>query len=125
MVENNGVKEITPSDGKIAADGVFASNNDLLDKLKFDKCTRFIKLIDLSKAEKTFVTKAGSVVTAPDHFIQLNAVKELCKLAGDYPAEKFDIMGGNITVISKIERDSKPGEFKDASADSSPADDRT
>ena len=36
------------------------------------------------------------------------------KLRGDYPAEKFDITGGNITVVSNIEREPKPEEFKDA-----------
>jgi hypothetical protein len=43
------------------------------------------------------------------------------RLRGDYPAEKWDITGNlPITVVSKIEREQKEGEFKDAS--SSPKD---
>ena len=35
------------------------------------------------------------------------------RLRGDYPAEKWDITGNlPITVVSKIERESKPEEFK-------------
>jgi hypothetical protein len=43
------------------------------------------------------------------------------KLRGDYPAEKWDITGNlPITVVSKIEREPRAGEFEDAgSADTS------
>jgi len=37
------------------------------------------------------------------------------RLRGDYPAEKWDITGNlPITVVSNIEREAKPGDFKDA-----------
>jgi hypothetical protein len=101
MEHMSGVLTPTPADGKAASDAVFTANNALLDDLKFDKRTRFQKLIALSDAERTFVTKAGAVIKAPDHFIQLNALKELCKLAGDYPAEKMDVTG-NVTELARF-----------------------
>ena len=110
-------------DGQIAGDGVFTEVRQALDSKGLTLEYLINKLNEELGAtfQRCFFDRGGKEGGAKivyskdltDFKTRQTARIDAHKLRGDYPAEKFDITGGNITVRSNIEREPREGEFKD------------
>jgi hypothetical protein len=108
------------SEVREALDKAELSLEYLIDKLK-EELNATHQRVFFARGDKNHEAKVVYSDKLIDWQTRQKARMDAHRLRGDYPAEKWDITGNlPITVVSKIEREQKEGEFKDAS--SSPKD---
>ena len=95
-----------PQTKKLVED-VRARNNRILERLGMPEAQRLQKFIDLTAAKKVVTASDKGIITDIQEFedgpLQLNAVKELAKLAGDYPAERHEVeYSGGVELITSV-----------------------